>query len=260
MQQSDLVYLLEPMIQAGNAVVTFLHKVKPVMQNREPMCGLVAITMAGELLSGAVASSASPENLLSLGRQRQVTKHGELLSANFLLQIASEAIRCCGKIVPYSVITHVNLLEHLLCGHAIVVPYDCDKDHTPCLAKGHRAHWCLIVGVAFPVQLENPDFRHLLPHCTQDPSIENHYILQDDHVLQSIAAVETLSDCRNPHVFTRHGKSRHLGLWKLSDLLKSNVNITEFSTQHCGDDYVLPDEELSECLGSKIVILSRTIV
>ena len=227
-----------------------------VLQNHQPMYGLVAITMASELLSGTVVNTASPECLLGLSCQWRLTKHGELLSANFLLQIASEAIHCCGKLVPSSVITHVNLLEHLLCGHAIVVPYDCDKDHTPCLAKGHRAHWCLVVGVAFPIQVGSPGFRHLLPHCTQDPSIRSHYALDDD-VLQSTPAVEALSDCKNPHVFTRHGKSRHLGLWKLSDLMKSNANITEFNPQRCDDDYILPDEDLSQCLGSKMVILSR---
>ena len=235
-------------------MVTFMHKVRPVSQNRQPMCGLVAITMASELLSGEFCSTTSPDCLLDLGRQRQLTKHGELFSAKFLLQIASEAINCCGKILPSSVITHVSVLEHLLSGHAIVVPYDCDKNHIPCLAKGHKAHWCLIVGVAFPIQVGSPGFRRLLPHCTQDPSIINHYVLNGD-ALQSTSAIEELSDCKNPCVFTRHGKSRHLGLWKLSDLLKSNANIAEVSPQHSKHDYVFPHESLSDCLGSKVVLL-----
>ena len=241
--------------------MTFLHHVEPVLQNCQPVCGLVAISMASQLLAGTKSSTTSAQHLLGLGRQRHLTKNGELLSANFLLQIASEAIGCCGKIVASSVITSVNVLEHLLCGRAIVVPYDCDKDHTPCLAKGHRAHWCLLVGVAFPMQVRSQALGHLQLHCTQDLSIRNHYVLDDDdHVLQSTLAAKALSDCKNPYVFARHGKSRYLSLWKLSDLLKSNANIAEFSPQRCEDDCILPDQDLSECLGSKIVVLSRKMV
>ncbi|XP_041346755.1 LOW QUALITY PROTEIN: UPF0692 protein C19orf54 homolog, partial [Gigantopelta aegis] len=38
------------------------------------------------------------------------------------------------------------LLDWIISYCPILIPYDCDKDHTPCLGSGHYAHWCLVVG------------------------------------------------------------------------------------------------------------------
>lgn len=61
-------------------------------------------------------------------------------------------------------------------------------------------------------------------------------------------------------MFMRHGKSEHLGLWKLSSLMESNANLVEFSPQRCDNEHVLPDEGLLGGLASKVVILSSSAI
>ena len=63
--------------------------------------------------------------------------------------------------------------------------------------------------------------------------------------------------CNNVHVFARHGKCCHLGLWRLDQLLASASNLRELGTQRSYENYVLPDCGLEESLSSQIVLLHR---
>jgi hypothetical protein len=50
---------------------------------------------------------------------------------------------------------HAGVCTNIICtrfdaGRLALVPYDADKDNSPCLLGGARAHWALIRGVAVP--------------------------------------------------------------------------------------------------------------
>ena len=52
-----------------------------------------------------------------------------------------------------------------------------------------------------------------------------------------------------------NGKSRHLGFWKLDELIKSIGNLTELGPHRDPEDYAIPTGGLSECLQSKFALL-----
>lgn len=87
--------------------------------------------------------------------------------------------------------------------------YDADFNHSPCLRKGHTAHWALVCGV---IVLEDPG---------------DSYESKPDNV----------------YVFSRHGKSRFLAAWDLEKLDKSNKNLWEFSPKKEADGllYIFPE-------------------
>lgn len=86
--------------------------------------------------------------------------------------------------------------------------YDADVNHSPTLRKGHTAHWCLVCGIILIKNVEKP-----------------------------------LSTADNVYVLCRHGKSKFLTAWKLSDLATSNQNLWEFSPNKLSGDlkYVHPE-------------------
>ncbi|VDM85103.1 unnamed protein product [Strongylus vulgaris] len=72
------------------------------------------------------------------------TARGEMFSAAWLCELARVFWPVNAEILP---IPEPNKLIHLIMsGCAVLVPYDCDKNHEPALRNGHGAHWALLVG------------------------------------------------------------------------------------------------------------------
>ncbi|XP_034663795.1 UPF0692 protein CG33108 [Drosophila subobscura] len=107
-----------------------------------PTCGLTALSM---LLNG----SPSAAEILEDAVEQEYTFNGEMFSAQYLCELTRkhldghgpgacqlhEGRLCCSKVK-----------ELLQAGGCLLVPYDADVNHAPCLKTGHRAHWALIVG------------------------------------------------------------------------------------------------------------------
>ena len=241
--------------------ITCINNVRPVLQRGRPMCGLVAVTMADELMNGSIRTNAEPLQLLTYSQSRGYTKQGEVLSSRHLLSIAKETLSCKGDVILSTEVTPNMLLDWIISYCPILIPYDCDKDHTPCLGSGHYAHWCLVVGVTFPLKKDLPILKELISYCNEVSSYPKHYLLPPSDKLktsiQFLSLVDILMKCNNVHVFARHGKSRHLGLWRLDQLLASVNNLRELGTQRSHENYVLPDCGLEESLCSQIVLLHR---
>ena len=59
---------------------------------------------------------------------------------------------------------YVQLIKHLCKGYPILVPYDADRNHEPCLKRGQKAHWAVITGKAqynIPYKATVHQFLHL---------------------------------------------------------------------------------------------------
>ena len=102
----------------------------------------------------------------------------------------------------------------------------------------------------------------LLSVCDKDLFLENHYNIILPHAMteEDTGLLPQICDTvehKDVYVFARHGKSRHLGLWRLDKLLPSNANLTELDPQRSPDDYIIPSEGLSLALGSQIVLLQK---
>ncbi len=288
----EVLYLIQPLLrtsdgessssvgdssQGAKQVITFVHNISPVVQHG-PMCGLVAISMASELLRSSKAdgnwmtldSACHPDTLLRVARERGLSKRGEMFSVDYMLEVAEHTRQgsCRGAVVSATSLDLRVIACSLIAGKAILVPYDADKDHTPCLARGHRAHWCVIVGFALTLDKTfTSDLPNLLECCDQcypESSTTSYYALRKEHKnvfaerlvsWTSSCGSDSLLDCIS--VFVRHGKSRHMGLWCLRSLLHSNGCLVEVDPQRADPEgYVVPLGGIAEGLCSKALVLS----
>ncbi|XP_055606185.1 actin maturation protease [Uranotaenia lowii] len=113
-----------------------------------PTCGLTALSMLFE-------GSPSTTTLLELAIGKGYSNNGEMFSARQLADLLAIGLQENCHLVEYKPVTHTlqegNLdspenVANLRQGSIFLVPYDPDRDHTPCLNQGHKAHWALVVG------------------------------------------------------------------------------------------------------------------
>ena len=244
-------YLLSAFSRPPNScVIVCLHNSEPVVQVG-PSCGLVAISMASKLLHGQILEQASPSELLLKSRQLEFSKRGEIFSAENLLQLSLKQLQCSGTLISFDDV--YTIVSSVLKGDVTVFPYDCDKDHTPCKENGHRAHWALSVGCAFSVSSKEIDA--FLPFC--DNKID-YYLLDmtkiSHQIISSITRSLTLS---NTWLFCRHGKTRHIGLWPLKDIVESNANLLELGQKFNPSNSVIPNGGMQHGLCGKAVLLKK---
>ena len=275
----EVEYLLQPFlsdrynVSGKNAVVTFVKDINPVIQDG-PMCGLVALSMASQMLWGnhvTLPAKCHPETLLRFAKEVGFSKQGEMLSIDYMLQIAEQQMDCRGKSTYFDSLHTDVLMRSILGGReAILVPYDADKDHSPCLEKGHRAHWCILVGFAVVLNRDTctQEGLQLLEYCTPNPSLSGHYQLKKELGLDFVKAVSLFEEncqigaepCGELYLFARQGKSKHIGLWSYKELLQSNRNLVEVGPwMTCSKDYVIPDGGINKGLCSNVLVLSRSV-
>ncbi|XP_062536244.1 actin maturation protease [Armigeres subalbatus] len=124
-----------------------LQNVTPILQVG-PTCGLTALSM---LFEGA----PSTKTFLELAIARGYSNNGEMFSTNQLNDLFAIGLEENRHLVEYKPVQHnviagwmdePSIQVQLRCGSIFLVPYDPDRDHTPCLNRGHKAHWALIIG------------------------------------------------------------------------------------------------------------------
>lgn len=273
----ELEYLLQFVLKegAGNSepetnlntihTVTYVNRsVTPVIQSG-PMCGLVALTMASDVLKSTSRSSTinddvHPEELLRLSKERRLSNNGEIFAVEYLKQIAQEQLQDCrSEVVSLEL---VDVVDTVLSGKSLLVPYDADKDHTPCLERGRNAHWCLVVGITVTVPVKDDHlYSPIFECCSPMPSLPGHFIIREEKVtsLQAHRQLITSSPMQ-VYVFARHGKSSHLGLWKFSDLLESNKNLLEVDRKRTRPgEYIIPCGGIKEGLCGKALVISKKL-
>ena len=233
-----------------SCIIVCLHDSEPVVQVG-PICGLVAISMASKFLHGHIVEQASPSELLRKARQMEYTKHGEIFSAQNLLSLSLEQLQCSGMLIPFDNVDVIISL--ILKENVIIFPYDCDKNHTPCKLKGHKAHWALTVGCAFSVS--NKEVDKFLPFCHNKV---DYYLLDMTKPFHQIVGSVTKSvTLNNTWLFCRHGKSRHIGLWPLKDIVESNANLLELEPSFNSSNCVMPVGGMQDGLCGKAVLLEK---
>ena len=244
--------------QAHMRVVTHVdRRAEPVIQNG-PMCGLVALTMAYAMLGGCCTGTsddkAHPEILLRAVRERGTSKNGEIFAVEYLEDIAREQLQCQAEVVDLS---SLDVLDVVLQGKALLVPYDADKDHTPCLEKGHKAHWCLLVGAAVVL---SSNFDDNLQYVTPSPSLPGHLVIREEQRASLLVNKLSLGSSDELYVFARHGKSAHLGVWKFTELLESNRNLVELDPKRTRPgEYVIPEGGIKRGLCGKALLVSKAV-
>ncbi|CAN7943103.1 unnamed protein product [Ixodes pacificus] len=233
------------------AVLSKLCPVEPVLQSG-PQCGLVALAMASQLLQPSPVSVARAfETAKGLG----FTKKGEMFSVENM-RLLAESVMCCRSELLHCPADHRRrLIEHLLRGKPILVPYDSDGNFEPCLKGGHTAHWAVIHGFCVAIPAEEMD--DVANCCHWEDDVELGRRLRHVRAAPSAQAMAAaLADERSVFVYASQGKSRRVGLWDLDCLLRSNGNLAEATRKHdAASEFVLPSGGLVEGLAGKLLLL-----
>lgn len=90
----------------------------------------------------------SVSQLLAEARVRGFTQHGEVYSVDFMGTLAAEYLPDHRPDILVDLQQCPDTLTHALAhGAMVLIPYDSDFNHAPCLKRGHKAHWALLVGL-----------------------------------------------------------------------------------------------------------------
>ncbi|GMS80123.1 hypothetical protein PENTCL1PPCAC_2298 [Pristionchus entomophagus] len=205
-----------------------LLSVDPISQNG-PQCGIVALTMGLRYLTG---QEITVSHLLKRAIDCGLTKQGEMFEATDLLSLSAHSSISSTLLIPLP--SPTTVVQSIIDRSLLLIPYDCDRNHEPSLRKGMAAHWAIIVGVL----------------VIKNESGELSTFPDDFQSIFSDLSPERL------FVLAYHGKSKHLGVWSYSDLIASNLQMTQLGETRKEDDFIVKDPSLGG-LRDQIVLITR---
>ncbi|RZC33789.1 hypothetical protein BDFB_001206 [Asbolus verrucosus] len=106
-----------------------------------PQCGLVALAM----YTGN-PTRESIQALFESATKKGYTYNGEMFSAQNMADLAKSQLKSTAVDLYSGLLNTDEIKEMLLHGCNLLVPYDSDKDNSPCQQNGHKAHWAAICG------------------------------------------------------------------------------------------------------------------
>ncbi|EFA07667.1 UPF0692 protein CG33108-like Protein [Tribolium castaneum] len=119
----------------------YSYKSLPAFLQDGPQCGLVALA----IYSGN-PSTASVQSLLQTAKNEGFTNNGEMFSVQNMATLAQLSLKSTCVQVYSGLLNTKEIKELLLNGANLLVPYDTDKNNSPGLLNGHKAHWAIISG------------------------------------------------------------------------------------------------------------------
>ncbi|KAL5009019.1 hypothetical protein ScPMuIL_014600 [Solemya velum] len=225
-------------------------EVIPVIQDG-PQCGFVALQMVHSLMRGHKTSAV--EAMIDWAVSKGFTKHGEMLSVNYMKSTAEDY---CGLDCSVLHLEEKNgrsvMLNYLLQGLNLVIVYDDDKNHTPCLKDGHKAHWAVLTGFFLVLNTNPSTCLKNLEHDSEHGFLYHCHASED--VADNLAKILSLDSV---YVYGHHGKSRYAGIWRLDELFASNANLTAVDpSKDC--DYVIPEEGIAKTLRCRALVIGKS--
>nr|XP_045592215.1 uncharacterized protein LOC123754096 [Procambarus clarkii] len=125
-------------------------QLRPVIQ-QGPQCGIVALSMASQVFPETV----EVVELLEAAKKLGYSCHGEMFSCDAMAKLAG-GINGMEATVRRDVLCNPrNILELLMQGDLILVPYDAERNHMPGLRNGYKAHWGVVCGCLVQCQSLN---------------------------------------------------------------------------------------------------------
>ena len=166
----------------------------------------------------------------------------------------------CERVLPLTAELVVDLrtkesvlLDHLGNGWPVLLPYDCDANHSPTTRSGKRAHWAVLLGFALVSPLDASDptrpdatVRMMPPLSPEDRELVRSRCLARDRVF----------------LMARQGKSQLIGLWDFVSLCESNENLIQVNERLDSASHVLPvSGDLSSSLARQLLFIQpKTVI
>lgn len=198
--------------------------------------------MAARLLN----SEVTVVEALRIAREERYSNHGEMFSAKHMKDL-SERLMPVEAVLCRDIKSNRSLvIDHLMNGWPLLVPYDSDANHEPTVKGGHRAHWAIILGFCIlePCQDNSAkDIEPLLNKANTNPTINPDKY--PDNLLMVLA---------------KQGKSRYIKLWKFDNLCHSNQGLDSINPKIYSSenqlDFVLPEDgNLKESLADQFLMI-----
>lgn len=238
------------------------REVSTRLQGKLPRCGLSAISMASELIQKQKADTETAfcageeqhneelDKLLSMARSKGYSCQGEMYSTENLGRLAREFYGLGCQVISYGFEDHHLIVSELLKGSAVLVPYDADKNHKPCLENGNKAHWALLTGVLCQLDDNAIDWTMV----KQDVEMPMLFHSSPSHTLI------LPRNCKPQNIYfcAKHGKSSHTAVWGLESLKRSNANLFELdpSKEKQVGNFIVPEEGIHVGLCGKMLVIS----
>jgi hypothetical protein len=126
---------------SGKTFLCYNQHTQPRLQEG-PQCGLVALAMAG-------GEEVSVDKVQELAIKKGYSKQGEMFSVENMADLASAILDTEAMIASTDAVN--DMVDELLGGWMLLVPYDCAHNHHPAMLQGRKAHWALITGFVLAV-------------------------------------------------------------------------------------------------------------
>ncbi|XP_071453679.1 actin maturation protease [Hetaerina americana] len=243
----DFVFKIIAELTIADRAFVFKYKyLMPVLQDG-PNCGLAALSM----VTSCKKEIIKLEDIFDYAKSKGFSNNGEMFSVHYMAEIAQALIGCDVKILEDGIRNKEIIIDEILSGGLLLIPYDADFNHSPCKKKGHRAHWAVVCGLI----LEGMPPAESLE---QDDSIKGNCIqyLPGERKF----TIKQMSKAFVPDklfMLARQGKSLHPAVWKYDDLKDSNENLVEFDPTKAASEmnYIIPPEGVEGGLKGKALIL-----
>ncbi|XP_070620053.1 actin maturation protease isoform X2 [Erythrolamprus reginae] len=202
--------------------------------------------MAGAPL--CLPSGVPLERIRQVALERGYTAQGEMFSAADMAKLAEEVFPCRTDLLSGGLQgqNQDRILQHLCAGFPVLIPYDEDYNHEPCLRNGYKAHWAVASGALLGLK---SDFQ--LPSCQEDEDIPGLF-----HAIHTASAVP-MEAIAETYLLSKHGKSCRYQLWSYAQIQESNAQLTDFSPRRAADGkvYIVPAGGVQEGLCGQAVLL-----
>ncbi|XP_074598974.1 actin maturation protease [Brevipalpus obovatus] len=231
-----------------------IYNQAPSILQDGPMCGLVAAHIAIESIGISVASS---HHLLKLAKERGYTHQGEMFSTEQLGKLIEEEFPVKATVVRgfgEEKSKRINeILNHLSRGWPILIAYDSDFNHTPCLKGGQKAHWAVLLGICLTLKPSTSLLEDIHKFTDQDPVFHQlRHIRRNSEFL-----FDPLTGIMNNikiEVYAKQGKSTFLQCFSIDSLIESNLNLFECDLSNRGN-YVIPKEGVARGLSNQALLI-----
>lgn len=228
------------------------HEAPSIVQDG-PVCGLVALCMAGHQLG---STDIAVDEILTKAKYLGFTNNGEMFSAADMCTLAETLYTCRAKLVSEKSERWDQVIDALLRNKPVLIPYDRYGNNEPCCKKGHKAHWAVLLGLLVCVESVSTA---LMANYDVDREESGLLLAHTPHEAGGLRDLTRNKESGSVYVFAKQGKSVHTHLWCLHQLLESNSNLRELDPQIAAhvEHYVVSSTSVEQGLCNQLVILHR---
>ena len=184
----------------------------------------------------------------------KLTNNGEMFSANAIEILARNVLNLNAATLDSLESNRNLIINKLMHNSTILVPYDTDANHEPCLKNGRKAHWAIVLGFSF--KIDKDKLKCIINDDTLNDLIDKPILNLKDTDLKADLLIKLLDESIDFSLFCKQGKSKHLKLFQFNRLVESNKNLFDVDNAKDASEFVIPKEGISESLCNKFVLIS----